>query len=102
VSAGEASGFDAKIFDELASLEDRSFWFRARNRLLVQLTSQVSRPGDRLLEIGCGTGYVLQALARECGLRVTGSELFGEGLAFARSRLPEAEFEVLDAREMPF
>lgn len=95
-------GYDAGIFEELAALENQSFWFRARNRLLVRLTRQISRPGDRFLEIGCGTGYVLQALARGCGLAVTGSELFDEGLEFARRRVPEAEFSVLDAREMPY
>lgn len=95
-------GYDAQIFEELAALEDQSFWFRARNRLLVRMTQQISQPGDRFLEIGCGTGYVLQALARECGLSVTGSELFAEGLEFARVRVPEAEFSVLDARRMPY
>lgn len=97
-----AGGYDAAIFEELAALEGESFWFRARNRLLVQLTRQLSKPGDRFLEIGCGTGYVLEALAHECGLAVTGSELFPEGLEFARQRVPEAEFSVLDAREMPY
>jgi SAM-dependent methyltransferase len=97
-----AGGYDAGIFEELAALEDESFWFRARNRLLVRLTRQLSKPGDRFLEIGCGTGYVLQALARECGLAMTGSELFPEGLEFARKRVPEADFSVLDAREMPY
>lgn len=95
-------GYDARIFEELAALEDQSFWFRARNRLLVRLTCQISQPGDRFLEVGCGTGYVLQALARDCGLSVTGSELFEEGLEFARQRVPEAEFSVLDARQMPY
>lgn len=97
-----AGGYDAAIFEELAALEGESFWFRARNRLLVRLTRQISKPGDRFLEIGCGTGYVLEALAHEAGLAVTGSELFAEGLEFARKRVPEAEFSVLDAREMPY
>ncbi len=95
-------GFDVGLFDRLAELEDRSFWFRARNRLIVQLVSAISRPGDRYLEIGCGTGYVLQALVRECGLVATGSELYGEGLEFARRRVPDARFVELDARSMPY
>jgi SAM-dependent methyltransferase len=102
LTGSEEGGYDARIFEELAALEDESFWFRARNRLLVRLTRQISEPGDRFLEIGCGTGYVLRALAGECGLSVTGSELFEEGLEFARQRLPDAEFSVLDAREMPY
>ena len=66
------------------------------------MTSELSEPGQRFLEVGCGTGYVLRALARDCGLRVTGSELFEEGLEFARERVPEAELVELDAREMPY
>jgi SAM-dependent methyltransferase len=95
-------GYDAEIFKDLAALEDESFWFRARNRLLVSLTREISKPGDRFLEIGCGTGYVLQALSDECGLAVTGSELFDQGLKFARERVPKAKFSVLDARRMPY
>jgi SAM-dependent methyltransferase len=95
-------GYDALLFDRLAEVEDKSFWFRGRNRLIVQLASELSNPGDRFLEIGCGTGYVLQALVRDCGLRVTGSELFAEGLVHARRRLPEADLVELDAREMPY
>ncbi len=83
-------------------LEDRSFWFRARNQLIVQLTREVSSAGDSFLEIGCGTGYVLQALAGECGLEVTGSELHAEGIEVARRRLPDAELVELDARQMPY
>ena len=98
----EPDGYDAAIFDELAAIEDQSFWFRARNRLIVQLASEISRPGDRLLEVGCGTGYVLNALVRECGLVATGSELFKEGLAYAKTRVPTADFIELDARRMPF
>jgi SAM-dependent methyltransferase len=95
-------GYEAGIFATLAETEDRSFWFRARNRLIVQLAAEFSRPGDRYLEIGCGTGYVLEALVRDCGLEATGSELFAEGLEFARSRVPSAGFAELDARSMPY
>jgi SAM-dependent methyltransferase len=95
-------GYDAALFDHLAAVEEESFWFRCRNRLIVQLASEISKPGDRCLEVGCGTGYVLRALARDCGLRVTGAELFSEGLEHARVRVPEAELVELDAREMPY
>lgn len=66
------------------------------------MVSEHARPGSRFLEVGCGTGYVLRALARECGLRVTGSELFPEGIEYARERVPDADLVVLDARTMPF
>jgi SAM-dependent methyltransferase len=95
-------GYDAELFDRLVALEDASFWFRARNRLIVQLARERVAPGQRMLEIGCGTGYVLRALARDCGLRVTGAELHASGLAHARRRVPEADFAALDARAMPY
>lgn len=95
-------GYDRELFDRLVELEDQSFWFRARNQLILQLVAELAAPGDRFLEIGCGTGYVLRALTRESGLRTTGTELLPEGLEHARRRVPEAEFVQLDAREMPY
>jgi SAM-dependent methyltransferase len=95
-------GYDTDLFDRLAALEERSFWFRARNRLIVELVSDVASPGDRFLEIGCGTGYVLQALVHACGLRATGGDLFAEGLEHARRRVPEAELSQIDARAMAY
>jgi SAM-dependent methyltransferase len=95
-------GYDAGLFEQLAGVEDESFWFRARNRLLVQTVSELVPPGERFLEIGCGTGYVLAALAEDCNLRVTGSELFSEGLEYARRRVPAADLVELDAQEMPY
>jgi SAM-dependent methyltransferase len=101
-SAATRGGYDPDLFDELAAIEEKSFWFRARNRLIVQMVSAVARPGERFLEIGCGTGYVLQALVRECGLRATGGELLAEGLEHARRRVPGARFVQMDARAMPY
>jgi SAM-dependent methyltransferase len=96
------NGYDPTKFAELAAVEDRSFWFRGRNRLIVQLVGGFAGPGDTFLEVGCGTGYVLRALADELGLRVTGSELFTTGLEIAGERVPGAELRALDAREMPY
>jgi SAM-dependent methyltransferase len=61
-------------------------------------------PGARsLLEIGCGTGFVLKGL-REAfpQLRLTGGELYLEGLRYASARLPELELLQFDARRIPF
>jgi len=102
VSSTGLGGYDPELFAQLASVEEKSFWFRARNRLIVGLASNLTRPGDQFLEIGCGTGYVLEAIVRECGLRATGGELYAEGLEHARRRVPEAEFVQLDARTMAY
>ncbi len=101
-AAHRDGGYDPSMFARLAEIEDKSFWFRARNRLIVQIVSEISAPGDRFLEIGCGTGYVLQALVRQCGLRAVGSDPFATALGYARRRVPEASFVELDARAMPY
>jgi cyclopropane-fatty-acyl-phospholipid synthase len=47
------------------------------------------RPGDRLLELGCGWGALAQLGAAEFGASVTGVTLSTEQLAFARKRLAD-------------
>jgi trans-aconitate methyltransferase len=55
------------------------------------------------LEIGCGTGFVLEAFAeRFSQARLSGSEIFREGLSFAAERVPSAELFQMDARKVPF
>lgn len=56
-----------------------------------------------MLEIGCGTGYVLRGVTGAMPqLRVSGSEIFLEGLGFARQRLPGADLFQMDARRIPY
>jgi SAM-dependent methyltransferase len=61
-------------------------------------------PGARrVLEVGCGTGYTYRALTAALpAAHVVGTELFEEGLAIARERLPGAELRALDVRAMPY
>jgi SAM-dependent methyltransferase len=56
-----------------------------------------------LLEVGCGTGFVLAGLNRELPeLELTGGELSRAGLATARRRLPDVRLYQMDARSIPF
>src|SRR4030095_3337719 len=88
--AVEHESYDPAYFARLFSIEDRHFWFRARNRVIATVVAQLRTPlapGYRVLEVGCGTGKVLKMLDGVCsdGI-VTGMDLFGEGLHFARTR----------------
>jgi SAM-dependent methyltransferase len=95
--------YDVSLFEALAEAEPHSFWFRARNRLIVSTLRRHFPEARSLLELGCGTGYVLEALhAAFPALRLVGSELYEEGLAVARRRLPDVELVRLDARELPY
>lgn len=48
------------------------------------------KPGQRVLEIGCGWGAVAQAAAESCGAHLTGVTLSTEQLAYGQQRLRDA------------
>jgi cyclopropane-fatty-acyl-phospholipid synthase len=64
------------------------------------------KPGQQVLEIGCGWGGFAEVAAREFGARVTGITLSREQLAFARARVARAglsdrvAFEFIDYRDV--
>ena len=93
--------FSPDLFEQLASIEAGNWWFRSRNRILLwALSTRVDSFGS-FLEIGCGTGFVLEAIQKAYqNAQVFGSEYFEEGLVFARKRVPSAEFTQLDAASM--
>jgi SAM-dependent methyltransferase len=101
--ADTVSGFDPRLFDRLSELETSYFWFVTRNELIVGLANKFFPGAHRFLEIGCGNGSVLRALAKSRPWeRLIGSELHPSGLAHARRRLPaEVEFVQMDARNIP-
>lgn len=97
------SGFSAGFFDELYQAEAQHFWFRSRNQLLIHMLRRYCPDARRLLEIGCGTGYVLTGLQHALPqLECSGSEVFLEGLAFARTRLPNASLSQMSALAIPY
>ena len=95
--------FDPRWFPGLAASEAASFWFRSRNRLIVWALER-HFPGARdLLEVGCGTGFVLAAIAQAVApLSLQAGDAQSSGLAFARDRAPGAVLHQLDARRLPF
>jgi hypothetical protein len=67
-------GYDPSFFDLLASVEDRHFWIRSRNRLIFELSKKISsgpyngnngtKAGFLVLEVGCGIENVLGCSAK--------------------------------------
>lgn len=97
------AGFEPEYFPQLASLEDANFWFSARRELVLWALAKYGDRFTSFLEIGCGTGHVLQGVAaRFPGVTVTGAEVFTAGLAFAAARVPAATFFQMDARRIPY
>jgi SAM-dependent methyltransferase len=100
-----APTYDPAYFQRLFDIEQTHAWFRARNELIGELASRVTRnlpDGFRVLEVGCGTGAVLQVLERACHRgHVVGMDSFAEGLHFARRRTT-CPLVVGDANRPPF
>jgi SAM-dependent methyltransferase len=54
------------VYDRMAELDSRHWWYRARREILARLIETRVKPpaGAHILEIGCGTGHNLEMLAR--------------------------------------
>lgn len=102
--ANENSDYPADVFKILYSVEDTNFWFVARNQIIQHLFKKyLGSKSNAVLEIGCGTGYVIKGLQDNfANYQLVGSEIHLEGLKFAKERLPNIEFIQLDATKMPF
>ena len=69
-------------------------WRRAAARAVV-------RPGDRVLDVGCGTGDLAIA-ARDAGADATGVDFAPAMLVRARSKAPDIHWVEGDALALPF
>lgn len=102
--AYENADYPKYHFELLYGLESKNFWFRSRSKIIEHLFSrflQYSQKVD-ILEVGCGTGFVLKGLSKFKNFKLYGADLHIEGLKFAKQRVPEAEFFQLDLRKIPF
>jgi ubiquinone/menaquinone biosynthesis C-methylase UbiE len=59
------------------------------------------RPGDRVLEIGCGIGAVVSELAGR-GCHVTGTDISRVAIEYGRSKCPGLDLQVQAAEELAF
>ena len=90
-------------FEKLAQLESNSFWFRSRNAIILWALKKYFPDFESLMEVGCGTGFVLSSIARLFpDRRVMGSEIYSAGLIHAANRLPNIDLIQMDARRLPY
>ena len=102
--AYSSHGYNASFFELFAAQEKAHFWFRVRNDLIIWAFRKYGKTISSFMEIGCGTGFVLQGIARSFpNVNLVGSEIYPEGIRFASERLNgRANFLQMDARYIPF
>jgi trans-aconitate methyltransferase len=87
----EKAKWDAGLYDD-----KHSFVWKLAAGVVELLNAQ---PGERVLDLGCGTGHLTAKIA-ETGAHVVGVDRSPEMIRQAREKYPSLRFEVMDAREI--
>lgn len=84
--SGESKeSFDPSAFEKLYNWEKNHFWFTSRNERIIHLAKRYLKEPFYFLEIGCGTGFVIEGLSKTFRTSsFKGSEYHPEGLEFAK------------------
>jgi SAM-dependent methyltransferase len=96
----EPAGFAAPSRNHLADFEEGHFWFVQRERLVLALLARQALAPQRVLDLGCGNGRLLAALAAR-GAQVTGVDAYADSLARAHTRAPTATLLQADLTDVP-
>jgi len=87
--APTSPGWNAKLYDD-----KHSFVWKHGESLLALLDV---KPGERIVDLGCGTGHLTAQIAA-AGAEVVGLDSSAEMVDEARRLYPQIRFEVADAR----
>jgi cyclopropane-fatty-acyl-phospholipid synthase len=82
--------YSSAVFAALPPLPDEPLEPAQARKLHLLLDRLALKPGDRLLDIGCGWGSLAEVAARDYGAQVTGLTLSEEQKDYAEARLAKA------------
>lgn len=91
--AAETSTWNAELYQS-----SHAFVWQFGRDLLTML---LPKEGERILDVGCGTGQLTADIAKS-GAEVVGLDLSAEMIATARSNFPQLRFEVADIAATSF
>jgi SAM-dependent methyltransferase len=95
-------------FANIAKAEQQLWWYRGMNRIMFRLLDPIAaqRKFQRVLEAGCGTGYLSKLLGERYGWAMVPVDLGWEGLAYAKEmgvpRLSQADISALPFADASF
>ena len=100
--AGTVEDYPPEIYSIVADAEPKHFWFGARNDIILGVLRRhmATLAGRRVIDVGCGTGFVLQAL-EAAGADAWGIDMHLAALAIARGRV-RGPLLWSQAEELPF
>ena len=97
-----------KFYDAVAEIFERDFYSREADPSLAfdvtriwQLISKKVKASDKVLEIGCGTGYWLDKISSDIGADTYGIDISQRMITIARSKVCSS-FVVAEAAHLPF
>lgn len=89
-------------FDALVAAEEWHFWFRERRELILWALSEYLPNAQRLLEVGCGAGFVLDGVHRRLpSVQLTACDRSFEALGHTRKRVGDVRLIQADVRHLP-
>lgn len=101
----DEEGFDERIFECFAGINKNHFILSYRNRLVIAAIRKYFMDAALILEAGCGTGMVLDAIVRAFPEKtIHASEVSLSGLQATRRTVngPNLKLFQMDARQIPF
>lgn len=85
IGTNSENHFPKDAFENLYKTEVNNFWFEVRNLIIGETLQNYLPVHSRLIEVGCGTGFVSRYL-KEIGYHVECGDLHLEGLQYCKER----------------
>ena len=94
---------ERKVYDQMAQLDSRHWWFTARRRILDGIIERIVKPPKdaRILELGAGTGHNLAMLSRFGSVEASELDPVARELASERLGRPVVEAALPDLSMFP-